>query len=123
MGLSHHRRQFSQWFWITVVWLGFSILNATQIVVGMRAVGMQHAWGRLFAVIFLSWIVWALATPIVLQLGHKYPPTRLKPVSTWLVHLGCCMVVAVIYSGWAALLQQWFPPWGKDFSQGSFTPL
>jgi len=105
------------------VWLGFSLLNATQIVVGMRAVGMQHAWGRLFGVIFLSWTVWALATPIVLQLGQKFPPTRWKPVSTWLVHLGCCMVIAIIYSAWTAVLQQIFPPWGKDSSQDSFSHL
>jgi len=84
---------------------------------------MQHAWGRLFLVVSLSWLVWGIATPVVLWLGRKFPPTRWKPLSTWLVHLGFCLLIAAIYSAWAGFLQQAFPPWGNDSSSSSFTHL
>src|ERR1700756_1118564 len=55
------------WRSIGLLWLAFALINASQIVVGMRAVGMQHAWARLFFVVLASWLVWALATPLILR--------------------------------------------------------
>jgi two-component system, LytTR family, sensor kinase len=123
MEMNHRRETYARYRWIALLWLAFSLLNATQIVVGMHAVGMQHEWGRLFAVIFLAWLVWALATPSIVWLGRKFPPIRWKPVSTWLVHLGYCMLIAVIYSAWAGYLQKLFPPWNEDPSYESFSHL
>jgi two-component system, LytTR family, sensor kinase len=123
MELDKHCRSVPQGVWIALLWLGFSLLNATQMVAGMRAVGMRHAWGRLFTVIFLSWLVWGLATPIVLWLGRKFSPVRWRLVSTWLVHIGACLLIAVVYSAWSGWLQQMFPPWGDDSSQDSFPHL
>jgi two-component system, LytTR family, sensor kinase len=100
------------WRWIALLWLGFALVNATQIVAGMRAVGMQHAWSRLFITVLASWIVWLLATPLVLRLGHRYPPTRWRPIHTWFVHLAACFAIGAIYSLWAAGLQMTLQPWG-----------
>lgn len=103
-----------QWFWIAFLWLAFAIVNATQIVGGMRAMGMQHAWSRLFLTIVLSWMVWALATPIVLRIGGRFPPQEWKRVRTWLIHLGTCLAIGVAYSLWTAWLQIRLQPWGYD---------
>src|ERR1700693_4073214 len=100
------------WVWIASLWLVFALVNATQIVVGMRAVGMQHAWSRLFLTVLVSWLVWALATPFVLRLGRRFPPTHWRPVRTWFAHLGACLAIGVVYSAWAALLQLRLQPWG-----------
>src|SRR5689334_10424231 len=81
------------WFWIACLWLAFAIVNATQIVGGMRAVGMKHPWSRLFVTILLSWIVWALATPVILRLGRRFPLNRWRSLPTWLIHLGVCVAV------------------------------
>lgn len=96
-----------------LLWVGFALVNATQVVGGMRAVGMEHAWTRLFTVVLLSWLVWALATPIVLHLGHRFPPTRWRPIRTWFIHLGACLAIGAAYSGWSAWLQLSLQPWGS----------
>lgn len=100
------------WVWIAFLWLAFALVNATQIVVGMRAVGMQHAWSRLFFAVLVAWLVWALATPLVIRLGHRFPPTHWRPLRTWFVHLGACLAISVAYSAWAAFLQLFLQPWG-----------
>jgi two-component system, LytTR family, sensor kinase len=100
------------WIWIAVLWLVFALVNATQIVVGMHAVGMQHAWSRLFFAVLMSWLVWALATPLVICLGQRFPPSRWRPLRTWFVHLGACLVIGAVYSAWAAMLQLLLRPWG-----------
>jgi len=75
------------WRWIILLWFGFALVNATQIVAGMRAVGMQHVWSRLFLTVLASWTVWPLATPVVLRLGQRYPFARWRSIRTWAVHL------------------------------------
>ena len=101
-----------QWRWIVFLWLGFALVNATQIVAGMRAVGMQHAWTRLFLAVLISWLVWAAATPLVLRLGNRFPPCHLRPLRSWLVHLAACVAIGLVYSAWAGWLQLLLQPWG-----------
>ncbi|MGC2193526.1 MAG: histidine kinase [Terriglobales bacterium] len=105
-------RPASQWRWIAFLWLAFALVNATQIVAGMRAVGMQHAWTRLFLTVLASWFVWALATPVVLYLGRRFPPMHWRPLHTWVVHLAACFAIGLAYSAWAAYLQLLLQPWG-----------
>src|SRR5262249_50926784 len=60
--------RWSWWLWNALVWLGVGLFDATQSVFVMRSEGMQHAWGAVFSVLLLSWLPWALATPLVLRL-------------------------------------------------------
>jgi two-component system, LytTR family, sensor kinase len=101
-----------RWRWIALLWAAFATVNASQIVGGMRAMGMQHVWGRLYFTVFASWLVWTLATPLVLRLGERYPPRRLRPLRTWFIHLGACFAIGMLYAAWAAWLQVWLQPWG-----------
>jgi two-component sensor histidine kinase len=111
-GSQAERRSVRQsWKWIAVLWIGFGLVNATQIVAGMRAVGMQHAWARLFVTVFASWIVWALATPFVLRLGRRFPPTQWRSVRVWAIHFAACIALGAIYGLWAAALQMALQPW------------
>jgi hypothetical protein len=100
------------WRWIALLWLGIALVNATQIVAGMRAVGMQHAWSRLFFTVLASWIVWPLATPLVLRLGHSFPFAQWRSIRTLTAHLAACFTIGAIYSLWAAGLQMLLQPWG-----------
>ena len=62
-----------RWFWNALIWSGIGLFDATQTVVVMRSEGMHHAWVRLFATVLLSWLPWALATPLVLRLAREVP--------------------------------------------------
>lgn len=99
------------WRWIVLLWACFGTLNATQIVAGMRAMGMQHAWSRLFVTVLVSWLIWALATPVVLRLDSRFP-FRWRSPRTWPIHLTACCAIGMLYAAWSAVLQLWLQPWG-----------
>jgi hypothetical protein len=42
------------WFSICLGWVALGLINARQVVVGMRAVEMRHNWSRLFFVSAVS---------------------------------------------------------------------
>src|SRR5579862_3388887 len=109
-----------RWLWIALIWFGIALFSAVQYVLVMQAERMQHSWTRLFATLMLSWAVWALATPIVLRLGLKYPPVRLRPNSTWLIHVGACAVIGVVSAAWEALLLELLNPMLKSPAPGPF---
>jgi two-component sensor histidine kinase len=101
----------SEWPWIISIWAGFSLFDATQTVFVMRSQGMHHAWVYLFFTILLSWLPWALATPLVMDLGRRYPPAEWKRPSMWLVHLSACTAIGAVYAGWRALLETFWNPY------------
>src|SRR4030095_5708060 len=110
-----------QWFWSAGMWSGIALFGATQTVVVMHAEGMQHAWFALFWTSFLSWMPWAVATPFVLQLGRRYPLTRLRPVLRWVRHLAACIAVALVAAAWNAGLDVLFNPYAKVPGPGPFS--
>src|SRR5215469_3300863 len=100
-----------QWRWIAAIWFFIGLFDATQNVFVMRAEGMHHAWNRLFITLLISWLPWALATPLVLGLGRRYPPTQIRPLSTWLRHLAACLSIGLVYSIWNATLDVLLNPY------------
>jgi two-component system LytT family sensor kinase len=112
-----------RWFWIGVVWLTVAVFSASQNVLVMRAEGMHHAWARLFVTLLLSWLVWALATPLVLRLAHQYPPVRLTQLSTWFIHIAACAAITVLSSVWETWLQELMNPLALDAGPPPFISL
>jgi two-component system LytT family sensor kinase len=100
-----------QWFWIAAIWSGFGLFDATQSVFAMRAEGMHHAWRWLFLNMLIEWLPWALATPFVLRLGRRFPPTQLRPLSTWLRHFSACIAIDLAFSAWSAILEKLTNPY------------
>src|SRR5216683_2506593 len=113
-------RHSPRWFWIALIWSGVGLFDATQNVFVMRAEGMHHAWARLFVRLVVAWLPWALATPVVLFLGRRYPPTKFRPVSTWGIHLGACAGIGLMYSVWVAGLDTLLNPWLNPSPPGQF---
>ena len=99
------------------------MLDAMQTVFVMRSEGMHHAWVKLFAVTLFSWLPWALATPLVLHLGLRFPPVRWRPLQTWLAHLATCASIELVFSAWASWLEVLFNPYAYPTGPGSFTKL
>jgi two-component system, LytTR family, sensor kinase len=106
------------WFWIAGPWAALGILDATQNVFAMRHEGMHHSWVRVFLALTLAWLPWALATPIVIRLGRRYPLVR-KPVQA-LIHLSTILAIDLAASAWATALQVLLQPWVPDFKTDPF---
>ena len=86
----------------------------------MRAEGMHHAWNRLFITLLLSWLPWALATPLVLRLSRRYPPIQWRRPSAWAAHISACTTIGLIDAGWIAALEMLLNPWAKSPPPGPF---
>jgi sensor histidine kinase YesM len=86
----------------------------------MRAAGMHHYWGRLYFCLLVSWLPWALATPLVMRLARRYPPTQLRPLSTWAWHLVACVFIGLVFAAWTAALEVLLNPWAKSPGPGPF---
>jgi two-component system LytT family sensor kinase len=115
----HHHR----WVWIASIWLGFGLVDATQTVLVMRSEGMNHAWLRLFVVITLWFLPWALATEMVMRLGRRFPPVKLSSAAAWLVHLACCTIIGLLYAAWATFLDLLLNPYESPPPQLPFWHL
>jgi two-component system LytT family sensor kinase len=112
----------NSWRYVALAWLALALFDATQTVVTMRALGMHHAWLRLFFVTTLSWVAWVLVTPVVLTLLQRFPlPT--KRLSSWIVHVGTCLGIGVLWATWAALLEHVTNPLANHSGPAAFTDL
>lgn len=89
----------------------------------MRSEGMHHAWPRLFATLFFSWLPWVLATPMVMYLARRFPPQHFRSLSTWLVHLGAAAAINLIYAAWRAVMEAALNPWANPNGPGGFASL
>src|ERR1022692_4026383 len=105
MDASRTHAELPRWFWIAAIWSGIGLFDATQNVFVMRAEGMHHLWVQLFVTLLLAWLPWALATPLVMRLGRRYPPTQWRRLSSWGVHLAACAAIGLVSSAWIALLE------------------
>jgi hypothetical protein len=47
-----------RWRSIAAIWGGIGLVDATQTVVSMKAMGMHHAWVELFVFQLLGWLPW-----------------------------------------------------------------
>jgi len=113
MGVIRAHSESPRWFWVAAIWSFVGLFDATQTVFAMRAEGMQHAWANLFVTLLLSWLPWALATPLVLHLGRMYPPNQWRRFITWLVHLAASAAIGLVYAAWSASLEELLNPWAK----------
>ena len=113
----------SRWLWSTVIWFAVGLFDATQTVFVMRSEGMHHAWGRLFFTSIVEWLPWAIATPLVLEFARRYPPIRLKPITTWLRHLGACLTIDLAFSLWSAALEKLLNPFAEPHRSATFQKI
>ena len=111
------------WWWTAALWSCAALFYATETVFGMRAEGMRHAWSLLFLTDFLHWLPWALATPIVLQLGRRPPPGTKTRWTVWLMHAAVVTVIQAISSAWRAGMLVLLNPYANPGRPGQFQTL
>jgi hypothetical protein len=98
--------------WVAVLWLAVSLVTATQVVVGMVAMGMQHDWVAVFLTTVAAWLVFPLATPLILALSHNYPLARAEEWRNLPVHLAGALAIGFAHIAWSATLEWVFNPLG-----------
>jgi two-component system, LytTR family, sensor kinase len=123
MNTNSIRSESYQWIWIASIWFGFGLVAATQTVFVMRAEGMHHAWVKLFVTTVLSWLPWGMATKLVLRLGHRFPPVKLRPFTTWFVHIAACAIIGLVFTAWTTCLEFLVNPYANASSPGPFAHL
>lgn len=112
-----------RWFWIASIWFGLGLFDATQTVFTMHAEGMHHAWIRLFATLVICWLPWALATPVVVRLGRRYPPVRLRPIYAWIIHGAACALIGLVFALWNSWLEVLLNPYAISSGPGALRDL
>jgi two-component system LytT family sensor kinase len=103
----------TRWLWIAAIWCAGGLFDASQTVLIMHAEGKHHAWPPLFAIELLSWLPWALATPLIMSLARRYPIVRGIDPRAFLVHVALFAAVSVVAEAWSSWLQVLFNPWGN----------
>ena len=109
--MRHASPRLAFWIWNIAAWLGIGLFGATQTVFVMRSIGMHHAWAALFVTELLSWAPWAIATPIVIWMGRRFPPLFTIRWRYLALHVGVLSAVAATAAGWVAALEFALNPW------------
>ncbi len=101
----------SLWFWIAGIWLGLGFFSATGNLIFMRVNGMKLAWtqSETFIALLFIWLPWALATPFLLDFGHKYS-LRLRHFSTWIKHFCAYAFMSFVSAAWFSCLDKVLTP-------------
>jgi sensor histidine kinase YesM len=103
----------TRWGWIAAIWLTGGLFDASQTVLIMHAEGRHHPWPPLFAIELVSWLPWALATPLIVRLARRYPIVGGMSIRTVGVHLAVFAVVSAVAESWSSSLLVLFNPWGN----------
>jgi signal transduction histidine kinase len=103
----------TRWIWIAAIWCAGALFDASQTILTMRAMGSQGSWLSPFLVEFVSWLPWALATPLIIELARKLPIVRGSVLKSGIAHLATFAIVGTVAEAWSALLQVVFNPWGR----------
>jgi two-component system, LytTR family, sensor kinase len=117
------QRRLTTWMLIATVWLGLGLIDASQTVFPMRALGMHHAWVRLFVTQVAAWLPWVLATPVIVHFARGYPPFRPPRARGIAVHLTAIIVMNLTSATWVAWLNLVFDPWLQDGGPGPYLKL
>jgi len=102
-----------RWRWIAAIWSAGALFEASQSVFIMHAEGRHQPWPPLFGTELVSWLPWALATPLVIHLVRRYPIVRGISLQAACVHLAAFITISAVYESWSTVLQMAFNPWGN----------
>jgi signal transduction histidine kinase len=111
-----------RWLRIAAIWFGVGLIDASTVF-AMRAQGAHYDWVRLSVMLVLSWLPWALATPFVLALAHRYPPFRVTTLRAIGAHVSAVAAIGIIFALWSALLEIVLNPLVQPQPPGPFADL
>jgi two-component system, LytTR family, sensor kinase len=116
MSSAHSGMRAASWGWIAAIWSAGGLFDASQTVLIMHAEGRHQPWPPLFGTELVSWLPWALATPLVIRLARQHPMARgmsMQTLRAVCVHLAAFAAVSAVAETWSTVLQMFFNPWGE----------
>src|SRR5215472_3974138 len=114
MNATHTDLRPLRWRSIAAIWSAGALFDASQALLIMHAEGRHPAWLLLFGTELVSWLPWALATPLVIHLARQYPIARGMSVRTLGVHLAAFAAISALAETWSTVLQMLFNPWSNQ---------
>ena len=97
-------------WWIAALWLAVGLITATQVVVGMAAVGQRLDWIALFFTTVAAWLILPFATPVILSLSRRFPLAKAGDWRNLPVHLTAALGFGVAHIVWSATVEWIFNP-------------
>ena len=107
----------TRWTWIAAIWCAGALCDASQTILVMHEMHPESGdrwWLTPFAVEFESWLPWALATPLVIELARRRPIAYGAILKGASVHLAAFAAISTVAVAWSAWLQVTFNPWGHE---------
>ena len=105
---------------MAAVWLVAGLVNSAQTVIGLRAEGINRPVTAFFLANTLSWVPWALATPLIMRLAWRFPPNAGSGIAGWACHLAAYFLMVLTHSCWMTVLQTILQPFGAPANRRPF---
>jgi hypothetical protein len=103
----------TRWTWIAGIWCAGALFGASQTILVMHAMVGHGAWFKPFVIAFVSWLPWALATPVIVAVARSWPIAGGVFLKTASAHLLTFAVISMMAGAWAAALRVMFNPWHR----------
>lgn len=100
-----------RWTWIAAIWVAGALCDAIQTSLTMHAEGGGRAGLLPFAIEFVSWLPWAVATPFIIKVARRRPFVRGGIWKALPIHLATFAAVSSAAEAWSAMLRVMFNPW------------
>jgi two-component system, LytTR family, sensor kinase len=111
------------WQWIALIWVSIALFSAIQNVLVMKAEKHRFSLSRLFVLLVLSWLVWVLATPLVLRLSRQSRPGGSSTIPWWCIHVAAFAMISLVSAAWEVALEVFLNPFLKSKRPGPFRSL
>ena len=92
-------------WWVAALWLAVGLITATQVVVGMAAVGMRLNWIALFFTTVGAWLILPFGTPVILSLSRRFPLAKAGDWRNLPAHLVAALGFGIGHIVWSATVE------------------
>jgi signal transduction histidine kinase len=105
------RNSFLKWSAITGAWFLLGVIYVIPIYLEVRAEGMVHSFGRVFAWGTLTWVAWAPLTPLMILLARRFPLVGGSWKRSLGVHVPSFILFSALHSAVVIVIVLTVQPW------------
>ncbi len=99
------------------LWTVFGVFMSVHGYAVRAQIGKPITWGRAFALDMSYSTLWALLTPVILYLAHRFPLDRGRLARSLPVHVAATLVLSCFQRvAWEVLTYYWLGNWSQQFT-------